>query len=149
MKQNLPINIHKMFKIKFCENIKGCDCNSFHCKIKRDGSIEVKNENAKITLKICKDYYNDHECKFYLNCKNLHLNIHKNTFEIQETLCNILPIRKTSAGILPYTIYNNQIYFLLGKELKNNQTLYSDFGGKYSYYDKSTLHTAARGILTS
>lgn len=47
-----------------------------------------------------------------------------------------------SAGILPYTIINNEIYILLGRE-SYDQT-YSDFGGKYDTNDNSIFQTAYR-----
>lgn len=47
-----------------------------------------------------------------------------------------------ASGILPYTIINNEIYFLLQKINKTN--LYSDFGGKREKNDNSIKYTAAR-----
>ena len=49
-----------------------------------------------------------------------------------------------SAGILPFTIINNEIYILLGRETYDKT--YSDFGGKYDSKgnDISILHTAFR-----
>jgi 8-oxo-dGTP pyrophosphatase MutT (NUDIX family) len=45
------------------------------------------------------------------------------------------------AGILPVTIHNNQIYYLLGKEVSVNK--YSDFGGSKED-DETPLQTAVR-----
>lgn len=47
-----------------------------------------------------------------------------------------------ASGILPYTIVNNEIYFLLQKIDKTN--LYSDFGGKREQNDNSIKYTASR-----
>ena len=47
-----------------------------------------------------------------------------------------------SAGILPYTIINNDIYILLGRESYDHT--YSDFGGKYDTSDFSIFQTAYR-----
>lgn len=53
-----------------------------------------------------------------------------------------------AGGILPYTIINNNIYFLLQKQYskKNNSkdSLYSDFGGKREKSDPNIGYTAAR-----
>lgn len=48
-----------------------------------------------------------------------------------------------AAGILPYTIINNKLFFLLQKSSKNT-SLYSDFGGKRERSDKNSMYTAAR-----
>jgi predicted NUDIX family NTP pyrophosphohydrolase len=48
-----------------------------------------------------------------------------------------------SAGILLYRYNNNQLEFLLGKDVKYNS--WSDFGGKYDSVDnKNPLYTAIR-----
>lgn len=47
-----------------------------------------------------------------------------------------------SAGILPYTIINKDIYILLGRE--SYDKTYSDFGGKYDSSDTSVFQTAYR-----
>ena len=48
-----------------------------------------------------------------------------------------------AAGIMPYTIINNEIYFLF--QLPNNKKpLYTDFGGKRELFDSSIIQTAAR-----
>ena len=47
-----------------------------------------------------------------------------------------------ACGILPYTILNNELFFLLQK--KKNSKLYSDFGGKRETIDTSIMSTAAR-----
>eukprot|EP01095_Lingulamoeba_sp_RSL-Kostka_P017258 TRINITY_DN885_c1_g1_i1.p1 TRINITY_DN885_c1_g1~~TRINITY_DN885_c1_g1_i1.p1 ORF type:complete len:289 (+),score=49.15 TRINITY_DN885_c1_g1_i1:53-919(+) len=49
-----------------------------------------------------------------------------------------------SAGILPYSFYKNKIYFLLGKEIRKKNIVWSEFGGKIEPYDKSAAHTAFR-----
>lgn len=41
--------------------------------------------------------------------------------------------RKLSAGILPYTMINNDIYILLGRDINNHN--WSDFGGKCEIKD--------------
>lgn len=45
-----------------------------------------------------------------------------------------------SAGILPYTKYNNKIYFLLGRDFENK---WSDFGGRCESKDKGDYETTA------
>lgn len=51
-----------------------------------------------------------------------------------------------SAGILPYTIYNNKIYFLLGEE--THDKTWSDFGGHEKKRDKKcSLKTAFREFI--
>jgi len=52
------------------------------------------------------------------------------------------PYTCKASGILPYTIINNEIYFLLQQIDKTN--LYSDFGGKREKTDNSIKYTAAR-----
>ena len=48
-----------------------------------------------------------------------------------------------AGGILPYTIINNKLYFLLQKsDFKRN--LFSDFGGKREDDDLNIMYTAAR-----
>jgi len=48
-----------------------------------------------------------------------------------------------SAGILPYTIRNNEIYYLLGRDWRDEG--WSDFGGKVEDKDNNdTLNTAIR-----
>lgn len=48
-----------------------------------------------------------------------------------------------SAGILPYTIRNNEIYYLLGRDWRDEG--WSDFGGKVEDRDKNnTIKTAMR-----
>lgn len=47
-----------------------------------------------------------------------------------------------SAGILPYTYINDEIFTLLGRESYDGS--YSDFGGKFEYKDLNILHTACR-----
>ena len=47
-----------------------------------------------------------------------------------------------SAGILPYTIYNGQIYFLLGRTKYDGS--WSDFGGGEEKSDKNVHQTAIR-----
>ena len=53
-----------------------------------------------------------------------------------------------AGGILPYTIINNNVYFLLQKQFNkkttNKQSLYSDFGGKREKTDPNIRYTAAR-----
>lgn len=46
-----------------------------------------------------------------------------------------------ASGILPYTIIQNKLYFLLQKNKKN---IYSDFGGKREVYDSDHIKTASR-----
>lgn len=48
-----------------------------------------------------------------------------------------------AAGIMPYTIINNNIYFLFQKP-NNKKSFYTDFGGKREEYDHSIIRTAAR-----
>lgn len=51
--------------------------------------------------------------------------------------------RQYSAGILPYARHKDKIYFLLGKDYKDDA--WSDFGGKAELFDNSEPHkTAAR-----
>ncbi|KAK5582818.1 hypothetical protein RB653_004405 [Dictyostelium firmibasis] len=45
-----------------------------------------------------------------------------------------------AAGIFPYTVYNDKIYFLVGYERRG----YSDFGGYRESIDESTLECACR-----
>ena len=48
------------------------------------------------------------------------------------------------AGILPFAFYNNEIYFLLGRERYGSQkNMYSDFGGEMEK-GESVLQAAAR-----
>jgi len=47
-----------------------------------------------------------------------------------------------AAGVLPYTFYQNTLYFLVGKDIRDNS--WSDFGGKAEAEDKDTLDTAMR-----
>ena len=48
-----------------------------------------------------------------------------------------------ASGIMPFTIINNNIYFLF--QLPNNKKgLYTDFGGKREDYDSTNIRTAAR-----
>lgn len=47
-----------------------------------------------------------------------------------------------SSGILPFTIIDDEIYLLLGRESYDKS--YSDFGGKSDRADTSVLHTAFR-----
>ena len=47
-----------------------------------------------------------------------------------------------SAGILPYTIIDSEIYVLLGRE--SYDKTYSDFGGKHDKLDNSIFDTACR-----
>jgi len=48
-----------------------------------------------------------------------------------------------AAGILPYTLYNGDVYFLLGKDARDN--CWSDFGGKAEQEDENRpLNTAIR-----
>ncbi len=46
-----------------------------------------------------------------------------------------------ACGILPFTIIENKLYFLLQKDKKN---IYSDFGGKRELYDTDYIKTASR-----
>lgn len=46
-----------------------------------------------------------------------------------------------ACGILPFTIIENKLYFLLQKDKKN---IYSDFGGKRELYDIDYIKTASR-----
>jgi hypothetical protein len=46
------------------------------------------------------------------------------------------------AGVLPYTIFNNRIYFLLGKSKRGNRL--TTFSGKNDTYDVDVCATAAR-----
>ena len=46
-----------------------------------------------------------------------------------------------ACGILPFTIIENKLYFLLQKDKKN---IYSDFGGKREIYDTDYIKTASR-----
>lgn len=48
-----------------------------------------------------------------------------------------------AGGILPYTIVNNKLWFLLQKS-GTKKKLYSDFGGKREEDDKNIMYTAAR-----
>ena len=51
-----------------------------------------------------------------------------------------------SAGILPYTIFNNSVFFLIGQE-KSDKT-WSDFGGHSKKKDNNcSLKTAFREFL--
>lgn len=52
-----------------------------------------------------------------------------------------------SAGIIPYTIHNDQLYFLLQKEvspISKKNSGWNDFGGKKLYLNENTADTAAR-----
>ena len=46
------------------------------------------------------------------------------------------------AGVLPYTNFNNNVYFLLGKSRRNGRLV--TFSGKNSDFDNSQIDTAAR-----
>lgn len=45
-----------------------------------------------------------------------------------------------AAGIIPYTLLNDNLYFLL----QNKNEMYEDFGGKTENIDKSAIDTALR-----
>ena len=50
-----------------------------------------------------------------------------------------------SAGVLPYSIYNNNLYFILGRDYDNK---WSDFGGRVEPNDKSESDvTASREFI--
>ena len=47
-----------------------------------------------------------------------------------------------AAGILPYTLVNGKVYFLLGKDIRDGA--WSDFGGKSEPDDVHVVDTACR-----
>lgn len=134
---------------KLCSQNLECsndDCKLFHAKIKKNKFI-IERHPMKFKIFICSFFQKDGYCKHGINCKDLHIetDFKSKLLKVYESQANLAPILATSAGILPYSINdeNGEVYFLLGKE-KKNKYVWCDFGGKYSPEDKSYLFTAAR-----
>jgi hypothetical protein len=133
-----------IFEAKLCKFGSKCkkdSCRYFHAKIKKN-KIVVKRKQVKFGFFICQSFETG-DCKHQSNCEDLHCEIKEN-LKIFKTQCNVTPILAFGAGILPFSLTDeNEVYFLMGKE-KKNKYVWCDFGGGYSAEDKSPLFTAAR-----
>jgi hypothetical protein len=127
---------------KFGSKCKKDSCRFFHAKIKKN-KIVVKRKQVKFGFFFCQAFEKENYCKHQSNCQDLHCEIKEN-LKIYKTECNVTPILACGAGILPFSLTDeNEVFFLLGKE-KKNKYVWCDFGGSYSPEDKSPLFTAAR-----
>lgn len=124
---------------------------SIHCIEENNGSRRSPESISNTDLieknlsSIISKSFEPYEMRKKHNCTDfseIYNNIRNTPFNIYDAINNC-----KSAGIIPYTIHNGELYFFLQKNIypcKKKDKGWNDFGGKKNSLFESTYETAAR-----